>query len=460
MLVTVLGTAGCAAGRPARVPVDQSATATRGTPLRDPPQYASRDGVLRVRIVVERRQVEVAGRTLSALTYNGFYMPPTLRLSPGDRMDFTMVNKVHPLTDLYLNGLRVSPPGRTGNPFLHVPPDRSFHYVVRFPRTLSPGTYWYHSYEHPYPASQAIGGMSGIIIVDGLRRHLPPSLQNITEHVMALKDFPGGGAVRTRDVELGSPADRTVNGQVNPVIRIRPGETQLWRLANISAGMYYRLHLAGQSFRVIAQDANPVDRIWSTDSLVIPAGARFDVLVEGGPPGHAQLETLPYSSGPAGDRFPQGTLATAISAGTPVQCAALPLTFASMEDLSHVPVAARHTVVLPAREAMDRVRAGGGDLGAHLVDFHARPNTVEEWTLHNAANAQQPFHVHTNAFQVMSVNGRAYTAHSRQDTVNLPEHGQVVIRIRFAGHAGGAGFHCRLLDHEAMGRSTVLQMLM
>jgi hypothetical protein len=57
-----------------------------GAPLRDPPQYVSKNGLLRARIVVERHRVELAGRHLWALTYNGFYMPPTLRISPGDRI--------------------------------------------------------------------------------------------------------------------------------------------------------------------------------------------------------------------------------------------------------------------------------------------------------------------------------------------------------------------------------------
>ncbi|MDQ1489813.1 MAG: hypothetical protein QOJ23_2327, partial [Actinomycetota bacterium] len=69
-----------------------------GQTLREPPEYSSRDGVLQVKIVVERRQVDLAGRRLWALTYNGFYMPPTLRFRPGDRMDLTMVNRLGSVT--------------------------------------------------------------------------------------------------------------------------------------------------------------------------------------------------------------------------------------------------------------------------------------------------------------------------------------------------------------------------
>ncbi|MGI5437174.1 hypothetical protein ACQEV4_06840 [Streptomyces shenzhenensis] len=43
--------------------------------MQDPAELVSRDGLLRTRIVVERRKVDVAGRKLWALTYNGRYMP-------------------------------------------------------------------------------------------------------------------------------------------------------------------------------------------------------------------------------------------------------------------------------------------------------------------------------------------------------------------------------------------------
>jgi FtsP/CotA-like multicopper oxidase with cupredoxin domain len=58
--------------------------------LLDPPELASHNGVLIVRLVVERRQLNLAGRTLWALTHNGHYMPPALRIHPGDRVELAL----------------------------------------------------------------------------------------------------------------------------------------------------------------------------------------------------------------------------------------------------------------------------------------------------------------------------------------------------------------------------------
>jgi suppressor of ftsI len=42
---------------------------------------------------------------------------------------------------------------------------------------------------------------------------------------------------------------------------------------------------------------------------------------------------------------------------------------------------------------------------------------------------EHPVHILINDFQVMSVNGQPYGARGLQDTVVLPGHGEVVIRI-------------------------------
>ena len=432
---------------------------SEGQSLRDPPEYASRDGVLRVRIVVERRRVELGSRRLWALTYNGFYMPPTLRFRPGDRMDLTMVNRLGSDTNLHVHGLHVSPAGHSDNIFVQIHPGESYHYVYRFPANLAPGTYWYHSHAHPQSAGQVAGGMSGIIIVDGLERYLPKGLKGITQHVIALKDFQfDGESIRTRNLSIGASTTRTVNGQLNPTVPIRPGETQLWRLANISANIYYRLRLAGHPFHVIAQDANPVRRVWSADTLVIPAGARYDVLVQGGPSGRVQLETLAYNTGPAGDQFPQENLATLVTGGAPMPPAALPTTFAPMEDLTDSPIGARRTIVF-SEDAAGNLFINGKVFDPNRVDVRARLNTVEEWTIRNTSGEQHPFHIHTNAFQVMSINGRPNRALSWQDTVNLPVRGEVTVRMKFTDFTGKTVYHCHILNHEDKGMMAVLEIV-
>ncbi|WP_406038368.1 multicopper oxidase family protein [Micromonospora sp. NBC_00898] len=413
-----------------------------------------------MQIRVERRQVDVAGRKLWALTYNGDYMPPTLRFRPGDRLELAMENRLDKHTNLHVHGLHVSPSGNSDNMFIHIHPGETFNYSYQFPGNLAPGTYWYHSHAHPTSEAQVAGGMSGIIIVDGLQQYLPPNLRNITEHVIALKDFQTqGDAIKTQGLAIAAPTNRTVNGQLNPTIRIRPGEVQLWRLANISANITYYLRLQGQQFQVIAQDANPVNRIFAADSLVLPAGARFDVLVRGGPPGSTQLETLPYSTGSGGDQFPQANLATLVSEGQPTTQSALPSTFAPTEDLGSAAVDARRTIVFSENPAGTQFFINGKQFDPNRVDVRSKLNTVEEWTIRNDSNEQHSFHVHTNDFQLMSVNGAPHHSSGLQDTAVVPASGEIVIRTHFTDYVGRTVLHCHILQHEDAGMMAVLEIV-
>ncbi|WP_246041264.1 multicopper oxidase family protein [Streptomyces cadmiisoli] len=434
-------------------------TAPATTELRDPAQVASRNGLLRTRIVVEQKKVDLVGRRLWALTYNGQYMPPTLRLKPGDRMEITFENKLDKQTNLHVHGMHVSPAANSDNVLLATEPGKTFRYSYRFPESLEPGTYWYHPHPHTQSAAQTAGGLSGIIVVDGLDKYLPPSLRGITEHVIALKDFQiVGDRIKTQDLKMGAPTTRTVNGQLNPRIRIRPGETQLWRIANIGANIFYKVALPGQKFYVVAQDGYPVNKVYSADSIVIPAGARYDVLVQGGPVGSRELRTLPYNSGKAGNQFPQATLATVESAGEPMTPEPMPTTFGPTDDLAKASVAARKTITYTENAAGTQFFINGKQFDHNRVDFRVKLNTVEEWTIRNDTDEVHSFHVHTNDFQVMSINGKPKTNYGFQDTVDIPPRGTMVIRSRFLDYPGRTVLHCHILNHEDLGMMSVLQI--
>jgi len=120
---------------------------------------------------------------------------------------------------------------------------------------------------------------------------LPKPLQNITTQTFATRDFPFDQLyVTTNNIQHDllplSNTDTgherlTVNGEVNPQINMTSGETQLWHLANIGPEnwLYVRSPFPGQPFHVIAEDGYPVWHVWNNDTLNIPSGSRFDVLV-------------------------------------------------------------------------------------------------------------------------------------------------------------------------------------
>src|SRR5215213_11331251 len=73
---------------------------------------------------------------------------------------------------------------------------------------------------------------------------------------------------------------RFVNGQLHPVIRMRPGEVQRWRIANSQANDFMELSLDGHQLHQIAADAIPFDDVVAQDSSMMAPANRGEVLVE------------------------------------------------------------------------------------------------------------------------------------------------------------------------------------
>lgn len=433
------------------------APGTGGQPFTQPEELRSANGVLRVTLTAEERAVTIAGETVRGRVFNGSFVAPTLRVRPGDRLEITLVNKLAQMTNLHTHGFHVSPQANSDNVFRMVHSGQTASYVFELSRSFSPGTYWYHPHMHGDVESQIFGGMSGVIIVDGLSRYLPADLRGVAERTISLKDFQNeDGAIPASNIDSNAPTTRVVNGLVHPTMTIRPGETQLWRLANIGADIWYQVALSQHRFHVIAEDANPVGPVWEADSLVLPPGKRYDVLVQGGPAGQFTLETQAFNQG--GDQYPRRTLAAVAASGTQVKAAALPVTFAPFDDLSTATVTRKRRVVFTEEDASNKFFIDGKQFNPKRIDQLVGLNGVEEWTISNETSELHPFHIHVNDFQVTSVNRRPHQARSWADVVPLPIKGEVVVRMRFTNFTGKYVFHCHIVGHEDLGMMAVVDV--
>ena len=95
---------------------------------------------------------------------------------------------------------------------------------------------------------------------------------------MLLKDTRIDGNIINDDDDP-AKSTRTLNGLINPTIKIRPGETQFWRLGNIGSQAYYRLQLEGHTFYQIAQDGNLQNQVQEVKEILLPPASRAEVLV-------------------------------------------------------------------------------------------------------------------------------------------------------------------------------------
>lgn len=444
--------AGCAAGPP-------DAAALPGS-LVAPQTHASAGGRLAVTLTAEERPVEIDGQMIGARVFNGAFAAPTLTVAPGETVEITLVNRLPRPLNLHFHGMHVSPGGTSDNVFRDTAAGQTGQYVLQIPPDHEPGLYWYHSHLHGLSEGEVFGGLSGMLVVTGLTDLLPPSLQNVQQHYLALRDFQvQGGAIPRTNIDSGAATTRVVNGQLNPSITIRPGETQLWHVANIGADIWYDIELPGHTMHVVAEDADPVWRVWEAEHLVMPPGKRFEVLIQGAAPGTYDFRTRAYDQGSAGDQYPEARLATVVSTGDRTDPLPLPTTLVPERDLRTEPVAGSRRFVFTEDDAANKFFINGKQFDPARVDADPVVGTVEEWTIVNDTDEQHPFHIHINDYQVVSVNGQPYDAKGHQDTVPVPARGEVVILNPFDDFTGKYVFHCHILAHEDLGMMGVVDVL-
>jgi suppressor of ftsI len=430
------------------------------TAFLEPPSSSSRDGVLPVTLSAARSSIRIGDQVAVTEVYNGGYIPPTLRVRPGDVIRLRLVNRLDEPTNLHTHGLHVSPGGNADNVFLTVPPGRTQDFEIRIPANHPPGLFWYHPHAHHFSNEQVRNGMSGALIVEGLLDSFP-ALSGIKERVLLLKDIQlDSGHVANRSIGVGTT--RTVNGLVDPTMILHPGETELWRIGNVGANLYYRLRLDGHRFYQVARDGNRFARIVPTDELFIPPGARIEVLVQGGERGTHALRTLAISTGPAGNQYPATVLATVQVEGAAVTPRTLPATLLPVQDLRRR-VTGRRTVVFSEGELPD-----GGDVffidgktfDPNRIDTRVRLGAVEEWTIRNDSDELHDFHIHQTGFQLVEVNGVPQPLDGYYDTVNVPVRGEIKIIIPFTDPVmvGKFVYHCHLLSHEDKGMMATIEV--
>ncbi|GAC1599438.1 MAG: multicopper oxidase family protein [Pseudarthrobacter sp.] len=464
---------------------------TPGVPFAEPPVADAGPDGIDITLDAAKTRFTVSGKDVWGQSYNGTIVAPTLHLEPGKTTSITLHNRLSVATNLHFHGLHVSPQGTSDNPFVCIPPGEAFTYKLDVPADHPQGTFWYHSHamsrtcpkpnepatghQHstsaPMPAdveNQIFAGLSGALIVGDSRAILPSALRAVPSKTMVLTDAQidtaGKIVQNAANTSIDSNAEtvRLVNGQLRPVSSIRPGETQLWRIANAGADIFYRLQLDGYTFSVVAEDGNPYPASANANELLLPPGKRFDVLVTAGPTAASTwLRTLPYSNGPGGDHYPDTQLMKIDVGGAPaafLPTAGIPISGAQ-DDLSGAPhVAQKRALVLSEEEATSSFFINGKkfDTGQPTFDLAAKLGTVEEWTVTNTSGEDHPFHMHSNAFQVMSVNGLQPPSAHRQDTVVVPHAvngvpGKVVIRQAFTDYPGNWMFHCHIAAHEDHG---------
>ena len=309
-----------------------------------------------------------------------------------------------------------------------------------------------------YPTVWFAGPLS-IYNTRGLLQFIPSNLQRFTAaDGKADSDVPADPSLPDykRDVQF------TVNGQFQPVIRSKAGQTEIWVLANVSDVAYMNVQLTETAtgrhppIAIVGQDGNPYTTVAypPTDKgirLLIPPASRFAIAVTIPAEGELVLE-MPERGGGAKtlvdarralhqqrNRHPPAVLGSlsvlpsAISYAdgffvfpTQVLARATPAQGRGVTTAVRRRPGARclHVICRPRQHAGGRQAADpdlrrisqqhgeqrdpkafmyafDGGVFPNVPLIQARLNSVEEWRFVNHNNDEHPIHVHVNDFQVI-----------------------------------------------------------
>jgi FtsP/CotA-like multicopper oxidase with cupredoxin domain len=275
-----------------------------------------------------------------------------------------------------------------------------------------------------------------------------------TEKVGENPDLPDN----QRDVQF------TVNGQFQPELKIKPGQTEIWAVANISDIAYMTVRLTETAtgnhpkITIVGQDGNPYTQVGKPvygdgTTLDIPPGSRYAIAVTMPKEGDLVLEFPPdprakeivnpgvlyTNNGTKNPPAALGTLTvdpkyisyadgffvfptqTLIHATPDTSGQGQTTVFEPGQNLdaftSFVDTAAMTPAVKRALSITDTIggdKASNNDPKAVIYQFddsafpnvaliQPRLNSVEEWRITNFNNDAHPMHIHVNDFQVMEI---------------------------------------------------------
>jgi suppressor of ftsI len=466
-----------------------------GTPqtvsLPEPPQVQAKNHVVSLTL----HAVNENGR--DAFAFNGDTVAPVIRASPGDVLSITYVNDlpakspetcaVNPcmdMTNLHFHGLSVSPEAHQDDVLtMLAKPGEVLHYSVEIPRDHPPGLFWYHTHPHGESHRQALDGMSGAIVIEGMERY-SPEVGRLRERVLVLRgrsiEHDPSAAELVHRVEIpakgcGGEAEQveeifTVNGAVRPRIEIAPKERQFWRVVNASADRYLDLQLDGQTFEIVALDGMPLayhepnGATRTTNHLLLAPAGRLEAIVSGPPSGtHNALRTLCVNTGPVGDPNPEMVLADLVQASSG-QSRSHPAT-EQVHAIDDRPPRFKPIDLEPLKKtAPDFIVTFTEDKNGFYINGRkfamdasamttASVGTYQHWRIVNLTAELHPFHIHQVHFLAYAENGVPLPNSAWLDTVNVPYGGSVDVILDFTDPVikGMSLFHCHLLNHEDKG---------
>jgi FtsP/CotA-like multicopper oxidase with cupredoxin domain len=333
----------------------------------------------------------------------------------------------------------------------------------------APGTHWYHAHKHGSTALHALNGLTGAFIIEGdydeiFKKEYGNNWKKDSEKVMVFQMINATQNLERGGVNFGSlgPGLLLLNGQTNPIISMRPGEVQLWRIVNATPGSIFKGQIGfpspgvlfpdlfcltvappgppcaglGFVFQQTAKDGvqfshnNYVSQPFMSGAYPNPSGAPVGPILAGGNRMDFLVQapaTVP-STNPVqfvtngGNVFQVQITGNKVDMKDPktIDWPQMPDYLTDLPQPTDYP----HQVTFGWDAEPGRPAVGGGRLTSNvglnlpprytidnrqfeqfgpLIDQCMPLNALQEWVLVNETTVTHPFHIHINPFQITKI---------------------------------------------------------
>lgn len=518
-------------------PGDAAGPCTRfaaGSIVTNPTDLFSKNGVLKVNLSYNT-ETDADGRILYCFTTPDGTESPTLHVFPGDRLVVNVTNNLpKPFASSALrmetsasdvcgassmgpDSLNLHFHGTNTSPVCHqdevihtlINSGETFTYKVKFPDDEPPGLYWYHPHVHGLADAAVRGGASGAIVVDGLE-NVQPAVAGLRQRIFVIRDqYVAGRPVPGGPTDVPS-WDLTLNYVPIPypnytpaIVKIKPGEKQLWRVVNASSDSIVDLQLQydgkPQKLQVVGLDGVPTGsqdgtrqgKIVNMTDILMPTASRAEFIVTGPSKSmkNAAFVTLNVDTGPIGDFDPNRPLATLTKpqAADEAQLEMPAVVGAPgpqrFEGLADAKPMTQRTLYFSESFSDARPKPFWLNTQFFITVEGATPEifepynppaitttqgSVEDWTIENRSPEVHEFHMHQIHFLLLAINGVAVPKARQQlrDMVQVPYYSgsgpypSVTVRMDFRGpDVGDFVYHCHILAHEDGGMMAIIRVL-
>ncbi len=410
--------------------------------------------------------------------YNGETPGPEIRVKQGETARVRFTNNLPEPTSVHWHGIRIanSMDGVSGLTQEPVQPGESFDYEFTVPDA---GTFWYHAHNKSW--NQVARGLYGPLIVD----EPVPTFDREHDLTLVLDDWRVAQDGAFHEASMGAFMDwshagrlgnlMTVNGQIEPKVKLATGNAYRVRLINAANARIFHIDPAAMGARLIGYDgfAFPAPRKADSTILLGPA-QRVDLLFQKETAGIVAMVNV-------GDFELER-----MSGAEPVALAKFAFEGAQTSALP-IPALSPNSIAEPNLEEGVKVPLvmTGGAMGRHgNITYKGKPLTRQTmmeaqqlWAFNGVANmSEEPLfnaekgqtiivetvnqtgwphamHVHGHHFKLVSRNGKRVANMDWRDTFFIDDNETVEIAF-VADNPGKWMLHCHMLEHAAAGMNT------